>query len=357
MDHLPKINDPAFPPSVVPYLCENCPYDGPTPSLFREKKGWQIVNPDNTSPYLARAVAPEQRPPNEITAFIQAWMFFGMLTEVFKAVGVDVNQQDFIASQRGGGRPLISTALLPEYIDRWTTASLAAPTHRRIEQLHRTTQLLHECGELARHMLARGMVTYGRVIFDDDPESKLVVLSIMLLGDSLETARARIYRALISLAPAYERRRPFGARSVVSDELYILGGWCPSTIHALRNDGAIDSIAYHLAAYLRGTSMSNNHERCSSTMCRASILNVDTYTTLHVGEACKCELISVDIDEVVDIILGGEIPCVELKFDEYGELSHLQVSDKPPETARFNAMPRFGTLHSIHGNLIETFMS
>lgn len=95
MDHLPKVEQP-FPQEIyvaVPYLCRDLKYDvnplgyegfSQFPSLW----GY-------TTESLERGDLGEHHI-DDAAVFLQAWLFFGLITEVFGELGIPFKQADFI---------------------------------------------------------------------------------------------------------------------------------------------------------------------------------------------------------------------------------------------------------------------
>jgi hypothetical protein len=56
--------------------------------------------------------------PDQLTAFVQAWLFFGALTEVLGASGIAVNTEDFVLGP--SNRLTVTTVALPRYLEQWS---------------------------------------------------------------------------------------------------------------------------------------------------------------------------------------------------------------------------------------------
>jgi hypothetical protein len=100
---------PFFPSVYAPYQCTEAPYDGLSFAEFAERAGWEImdrpidVNDPMREAVLIRWISSggrssgsretsdvpihlEDRSVDEKGAMLQAWLFFGALTEVFGTV-------------------------------------------------------------------------------------------------------------------------------------------------------------------------------------------------------------------------------------------------------------------------------
>jgi hypothetical protein len=131
---------PPPPPVYAPYQCAEVPYDGLSFAGFPERAGWEIIDrPIDVNDPMREAVllrrigsggrssgshetsgAPvhlEDRSVDEKGAVLQAWLFFGALTEVFDTAGIALTLTDFLAERDGS--TVVSTARLHEYGQRW----------------------------------------------------------------------------------------------------------------------------------------------------------------------------------------------------------------------------------------------
>ena len=90
--------------------------------------------------------------------------------------------------------------------------------------------------------------------------------------------------------------------------------------------------ALYLAELPRRRGM--NHSRCSDTECIASNIDESTYQPAHVSASCKCQCISVDVDQLVEIIEEGEVPLVRVKTSDSGdvEIERRRYRDRHPFT-------------------------
>ncbi|KAF2992997.1 hypothetical protein E8E14_000383 [Neopestalotiopsis sp. 37M] len=116
MDHLPPILDPVEPYPKPPFLGYICTFDGGQFTTFPERCGWKLEGENNFSDRLLRKDGVELGH-LETSAFIQAWLFFGLLFEVFKIIDVPLNEEDSIRKDDTGTS--VTTEMLPTYIQKW----------------------------------------------------------------------------------------------------------------------------------------------------------------------------------------------------------------------------------------------
>ena len=99
MDHIPKIQKPAFAfPSVRYYGNTTLVYSGPF-ETFRDRRPNHSGNENN------------QR--NELSHFLREYLFFGLLQEMVTLYELPFDRADFI--KKGNRYPVISTAKVHDY--------------------------------------------------------------------------------------------------------------------------------------------------------------------------------------------------------------------------------------------------
>src|SRR5271156_2106041 len=107
MDHLPRILNPSRPPLEVPCLQDDrFKYDGLGLSDFPGRIGFNYLGSDD-------GISMRDR-----TSFIQHWLFFGSLQEIFGLYDIKVVDDDFIRFTPDE-RCLITTAYLEDYMTSW----------------------------------------------------------------------------------------------------------------------------------------------------------------------------------------------------------------------------------------------
>lgn len=112
MDHIPNLQRPVREHIRVPYLFGEeyvYEYDGKTFYSFPERQGW---DPSDIIQRNFRQNGVED--PLRTASFLQAWLFFGFMSEVLKT---SVLTSDFM--QEIEGQKFITTKSLQKYIDNW----------------------------------------------------------------------------------------------------------------------------------------------------------------------------------------------------------------------------------------------
>src|SRR2546429_3765002 len=140
MDHLPSASEPSRPPLEVPYLCyPPFVYDGEGFWHFPEKvrKARRFSRLLSHSLRSGRPIDLSRNPEdpveacglssiNDILAFLQAWLYFGMLSEVLSLSGIKVELGKFVKIN-ALGKPVVSTANLMEHITYWLQSEHQTP--------------------------------------------------------------------------------------------------------------------------------------------------------------------------------------------------------------------------------------
>ena len=108
MDHLPTFSDTVGKYPRVPLLCRER-YDNLPFAQYPSRRGYD----------LQRLYSGDfsQHPREDTASFLQTWLYFGTLNEIFKVVEVDL--EHFIERDDLGFR--ICTKKLDGYITRWAT--------------------------------------------------------------------------------------------------------------------------------------------------------------------------------------------------------------------------------------------
>jgi hypothetical protein len=132
MDHLPQIVKPAVEALEIPYLCQGIEYDGLDFQGFSERMGWELIVSEQGLATLRRIRGDNEDSIQATLGFIQSWLYFGMLSEVLKVFGLQVDISQF--KRWKNGARIITTACLRDYIVKWSKQSEAGSnTHSRLE--------------------------------------------------------------------------------------------------------------------------------------------------------------------------------------------------------------------------------
>lgn len=324
MDHLPPILDPVEPYPKPPFLGYICTFDGGQFTTFPERCGWKLEGENNFSDRLLRKDGVELGH-LETSAFIQAWLFFGLLFEVFKIIDVPLDEEHFIRKDDTGTS--VTTQMLPTYIKKWEEREHSRSSSVQKQHLRGVLSHLQEAGGIVDTLLSHPRLRYAA---DELTMTRLVIAeSIAILGDTLMNATKNIWRRekqeMESLVRfQFRKRLRFCEPATLSLKRLEHRGWCKSSrmmMHRL-----VDSTGLCYAGMLTRPNMQANHEMCSIQECTAMHVQSSTYSTRHVSDACSCTNKLIDRERVAELIRQGRTPCV--RFDAESGDVELIASDK-----------------------------
>ena len=359
MDHLPiKGNSKAY---SVRCFCSINDID-PFIAGYPEHKGW-LIQPGEAIGRLDGTPTTS----NEIVAFIQEWLFFGLLKDALKLVGIQVNLCEFVRHEFVGpgecGQRVITTATLPAYLDEWDKRESDVDQARKIECQMSMMALLNPLQQF-QHFL-----DYSAQSVSIDSN---VLLSIFILGETLRSAAMYIWR--LSAIDYPLRGVSLKRKANPLTDRILQSGRCISESVMLHN--ILNNTGLWVASLVSWPKPSTQrcHDACTKTQCVALDVAEATYQTAHATNCPNsngCPFVSVDQDKLVKIISLGDIPLVKLKFasnrNNTFEVKLHSSSSGAPYVAishvwghglgnpKSNSLPRCQLLH-LH-QLVSTLMS
>ena len=320
MEHLPVPKGTR--PIDIPYVRTRDPYRGPFLD-YPMHIGWK-VRPDGELDFPWDDFATDRRierregvdsskenEKNRIDAFIQTWLFFGCLIEVFGIVGIKVKESDFIREGK-----FITTAKLPELIEQWKDREDLpgeALAEGRPGRYNSIMKILEKVQFYEKYCYDAYTDEYGPTASAWSVEPA-ISLSIMALGWALKSAAYTIYD------PKTRHTRQQWGYSYVLDNRMRDGGWCWGERAKLRSDVEIDGVFYF--ASLQSPRREQDHRDCCSTGCSGKGIDESQYKTKHAKHGCTCGDVKVP-GNVIEIIKKGGIPLMSwtqqsgLKVVEY----------------------------------------
>jgi hypothetical protein len=302
MDHLPSGLQPLV--FQAPYICtEDYKHDGKWVD-YPARKGINIMHIRYESfRYYDR---------ERIGSFLQNWLFFGLLQDVFD-IKCDANTlKDFVRKGKNGQK-FLSTSELPKYLEVWQQRVKDISDEEKFEMYHRINATMQEA---ARYTYWLG--EYPSVILSLNPEplmSREAALSLALLGHYLEGTTRKV------LNSADESTSMVWSSGYLFLEHMEIQGWCPFLVTGLE---WTLSLRYKcLAAQLGPPRVQRNHSRCSDDHCAVP----KPSKVQHVVGNCGCASLSPDIKSVVDIIDSETTPLLRFQTDDsdQGRESSLEL--------------------------------
>ncbi|KAJ0422945.1 hypothetical protein BJY00DRAFT_62434 [Aspergillus carlsbadensis] len=296
MDHLPSILSPTRASPQVPYLDFHPRYDGGGFEAFPSRCG---INTDKLQRGDIGAHTVDGLMP-----FLQEWLFFGLLQEVFEVAHVPFRRDDFVAEATTAaipGQHRISTANLPKYLWSWTANTVWA--RDRLGEFDRQKRRVAEVLELGNSCL-NSIIRLQAAYVGTEPATGPVLLSLAIVGEALDMERDTVFLS--------QREEFYGTLTwelpELGRELLLEAGCCTGEVNSLRRDFPSVSSLYYLATWDRSGSKAD-HSRCAET-CLARQVDEKTYATKHTGEGCSCLHLPIDMTAIFKIMDQGRIPLV-----------------------------------------------
>ncbi|KIV86127.1 hypothetical protein PV11_01762 [Exophiala sideris] len=234
-----------------------------------------------------------QHKPGHTAAFLQTWLYFGLLTRVLDhGGGVRVDPADFI--DRTCTPPRLTSRRLPEYLDRWA----------RGVKVSRARDMDADLEE------ARGYVRCLLEARKASPLLQAAVLAVMVLGATLKNAiEVKIER----FPPRSRTIVEDWGRSVLVEKELMRNGWCVSDVRRLLDTVSVPTAV--VASSIRRCEVISpkRHGACSVEGCTARNIDEKTYKTKHVEDGCRCEAIPSPIEQVKQVLEKGDIPIIIVK--------------------------------------------
>ncbi|KIW65390.1 hypothetical protein PV04_07653 [Phialophora macrospora] len=335
MDHLPAPDHPCY-TVTVPYLCKEV-YDGLGFERYPRRAGWdalKLLDADLGTHSV-----------DELGAFIQTWLYFGVLGDVFGIVGLDFDQTSFVA-QLPSGESVVTSIPLLGHISNWQKKAESLPSDERKAQGKRVREVLERASLYTNSILTRNSPPSLTGIADD------ITLSILILGSTLFRAASKICikglgahyaNNLLGLEEFPDAREdeddirtwsePYWGFSGMSTARLVQQGWCIRDITMLQDLFSADSIHYITSLDIVKTA---DHSKCTSSRCVGNYVDPNGYQTQHTDDGCECDVVEANQDQVISILTSGGIPVVGFSIGRINngeQLSILRSSNSTPYVA------------------------
>lgn len=321
MDHLPPVLNSK--PYQVRCICDF--NDSPPYVLgYSEDKGWMVQAGQSIIRIDGRISTSE-----EIAAFIQKWLYFGLLSDALALAGISVNLSDFherIQLPSGESLRIVTTSKLRQYLSRWEDRERNSNEYRRQERQAALVRLLKPL----EHFVYRQDYSRQSIVIDNN-----VMLSMVILGETLKNAATYIWRLPLESYPL--RGVGFIQKCNPLTDQLLQSGRCLS--ESLMLYERLDNTGIYVASLIPTPHNSRipNHNNCASTFCSAFQLDEATYETAHATgcpSAKSCPFISVNSDDLRNILRDGHIPLIQILGDDnHIRLKVVSSSAKAPYIA------------------------
>src|ERR1700722_2034522 len=293
MDHLPAVSRIK---ESVEYIVED-EYDYEGFFGYPVRQGWNREK-------LLRSGDFEGKDVRKFESFLQSWLFFGLLAEV---LDVRVDAADFTYSPDGRSK-LITTAKLPKFLEEWAEREMAAQTQDRNPRMVRVELVLDQ----ARSLVSK----YWSVKTADGaskwPINRFLSLSLMVLGETLAHAKAKILTATGSKIPGWhdDITRGWGNSKELLQRMK-RAGWCPHSVHMVQGlmRGHVSGL-YYASTFPRPV---KHHAKCTTMECKAEQVSNDKYDPKH-AEWCDkntCLMLGPAPERLAAVIQNNKIPLLQ----------------------------------------------
>jgi len=278
----------------VPYVVQS-PYDAKGFHSFPERSGWKLA--DDGSWRKLGDFQPESHTKSDLEAFLQSWLFFGVLTEVLSlSSSSDIN--DFIC-ENSYGTWHVTTKKLSTYLESWASRVQERPKQSMGSML-RASIVLTEAHSLVTRFCGVAK-SGGTQSWDIDPA---ISLSFMILGETLSHALSKIAKSVNFMVKGWFE--PVILRWGYSEELLRLmkrDGWCPYELRILLGSLQRSACGQLFAMHLSYPKIPGMHHReCSENDCKGRKTGEHRRRHWDADKVCACRDVRVDMKKLTDII-------------------------------------------------------
>jgi len=305
MDHIPR-----------PYNAVGAPFEFPHLSIEQYDRGSFLTYPNRKGVESPSAISPGSDTATSWAAFLQTWLFFGLLHEFLEDDYTNDNDWTCV----NDAQQIILC-----------TRNLAAVTSHHWKERHEKEERMHHL--MTCFGRAFEVVTLACEFRGADAEGLIsVAILVNLLGG--------VIRALggpsKDIPPGYWTGYSWPGQMLEPIKKKLLRhGWCPSEIIPILENLDI-SIA---CIQLEPPNPQFQHAECDDKYCKmfSAHSSMMTYPEPgHVIDGCDCAWFELDVGKAHDILLGGSLPVILVANDgerwkprvEHSDPVHLNVTIK-----------------------------
>jgi hypothetical protein len=289
----------------VPYIVEaEFQYDYGGFHTFPDRVGWRLGHGGRWERFGEIQSCPRPGPLGSAAAFLQAWLFFGLLAEVLGPNAQLICKDLRVPDDHGSW--WITTKDLPLYLHEWK-ARIEIGTE--------------SCGNLVQAQLAldqaRSLVSKYCSVNGDDSQvwelDPMIALSFLVLGETLSHATSTIIESGQFDIPGWlsTSRHGWGYGKAVL-QLMKVDNWCPRSIHILQ--GLLQNNVIGLLYAMRLShpkALGLDHCICNTRDCRARE-NASYSTRNHPSEGdCLCRHVGPNLQILARHIRDGKLVVLE----------------------------------------------
>ena len=286
MDFMHPSDDYEHPILYTPYL--GMPYGGADFDDFPELHGYNRL--------LVLDGYFKEIQSSRISAFIQAWLYIGLLVEVLNELlglheqeGAQLKTENFFRVE--GGEEVLDTTNLASYLTSWYERVKCLG----LNDIRRSRDRVAHLIRTARNFASKALSLEASQA-EDFPFQPIIQSSIVVLGSLLDQHASRVYNTKSGNWP----------QSLVA--LHRLSGSCPNDLAWLISQFSSEVIYFRSA--LSWPKDRRDHSRCDRHMCAADQIDPNTYSTLHTTGECDCAWVPINEDELLAVLQSGGVPLL-----------------------------------------------
>jgi hypothetical protein len=260
------------------------------------------------------------RSQRSIAAFIQEWLYFGLLAALCNTT---IEGYNFSTPGKRRFRVISSELVRSKLIDMQLSV-LQLPEKKRADVLQRHRRILSNANEAVHWVESHFTVRSNSSDLID-----LMVLSAKVLIGTI--SRSYDWASAQDSGPqkaigldwfdvAHRQGDQLTAAGRAIEVKMIENGWCVHQIHKVLSTFSYQT-AYYFAKLPRPGSARLVHENCSKKSCRGWNSEPGYTSARHATDTCTCPTISISSVDVAKVIQGGHIPLVSIEEDVHGSLS------------------------------------
>ena len=243
-------------------------------------------------------------------AFLQAWLFFGLLAEVL-GPGAHLKLEDFYV-QDDHGSWWITTKNLPGYLEAWK-ALILTTKRKSLGDFVQAQLALDE----ARFLVSKYCSANGDGKQSWEIDSR-IALSFLVLGETLSHAKSTIVESAQIETPGWlsTSRHGWGYGKVVLQEMR-RDQWCPRSMHILQGLFQKNIIGLLYAMRLsHPKALDLDHRNCDTQACKArEHASLSTWHRLS-EDTCLCRHVGPNLQTLTRYIRDGKLVVLKYVTDE-----------------------------------------
>lgn len=248
--------------------------------------------------------------------FTQAWLFFGLISEVLG--GNELDKPDHSLPKKPRDNSIVDqvyttmTVVKDDalYVDTsrlltYMESAYATRSQDRVQRTKRCTQL-QKC--LQWSLLAFSMM-------DEDLFDQALRYSIGAVGEVISHATfVELQQLGLPTSVALHWSRGYYSQYAVRNRM-LRNGWCRSDISRAQDKFQCLQTWFFLS-YLDRSKPHRNHDQCTEVDCAAYQIDIADYNVKHANDCIGCGSCRVDTARVTDILHGGSgFPVLEVIAD------------------------------------------